>query len=97
MIATIYVGFPVDSAVRNPPVMQEMQVWPLSREDSLEEEIATHSDILAWKIPWTESLVGYSLWGLGRVRYNLASKQQKQSMQIQTVNNNLLLHLILTL
>ena len=43
--------------VKNPPAMQklqEMQVRSLGREDPLEEEIATHSSILAWRIPWTE-------------------------------------------
>ena len=36
-------------------------IQPLSQEDLLEEEMATHSSILAWRIPWTErSLVGYS-------------------------------------
>ena len=44
--------------VKNPPVMQkmqqELQVQPLSREDPLEKEMATHSSILAWRIPWTE-------------------------------------------
>ena len=34
--------------------MQEMQVQSLGQEDSLEEEMANHSSILAWKIPWTE-------------------------------------------
>ena len=34
--------------------MQDMQVWSLGQEDPLEEEMATHSDILAWEIPWTE-------------------------------------------
>ena len=34
--------------------MQEMQVQSLGQEDSLEEEMATHSSILAWRIPWTE-------------------------------------------
>ena len=34
--------------------MQEMQVQPLGREDPLEEEMATHSSVLAWEIPWTE-------------------------------------------
>ena len=34
--------------------MQETQVQSLDQEDSLEEEMATHSSILAWKIPWTE-------------------------------------------
>ena len=41
-------------AVKNPPEMEEMQVQPLGWEDPLEEEMATHSCILAWKIPWTE-------------------------------------------
>ena len=36
------------------PTMQETQVWSLGREDPLEKEMATHSSILAWKIPWTE-------------------------------------------
>ena len=34
--------------------MQEMQVWSLGWDDSLEKEMATHSSILAWEIPWTE-------------------------------------------
>ena len=33
---------------------QEMRVWSLGREDPLEEEMATHSSTLAWRIPWTE-------------------------------------------
>ena len=41
--------------------MQEMQVRSLGWEDPLKER-ATHSSILAWEIPWTESLVGYSPW-----------------------------------
>ena len=47
-------GFPGDSVVKNPPVMQEAQVRSLSREDSLEKKMATYCSILAWKIPWTE-------------------------------------------
>ena len=43
--------------------MQEMQVWSLDWEDPLEEEVAAHSSILAWRIPWAEELVGYSPWG----------------------------------
>ena len=41
--------------VKNPPAMQEMQVGSLGQEDSLEEEMATHSSILACEIPWTEA------------------------------------------
>ena len=40
--------------VENLPVMQEMQVPSLGREDSLEKGMTTHSSILAWRIPWTE-------------------------------------------
>ena len=37
---------------------QEMQVQSLGREDPLKEELATHSSILAWRIPWTDELGG---------------------------------------
>ena len=40
--------------VKNHPAMQETGVWSLGWEDPLEKEMATHSSILAWKIPWTE-------------------------------------------
>ena len=42
---------------------QEMLVWSLGWEDHLEEEMATHSSVLAWRTTWTKSLVGYSPWG----------------------------------
>ena len=44
--------------VKNLPVMQETQVRSLGREDPLEKEMATHSSILAWRIPCTEELGG---------------------------------------
>ena len=40
--------------VKRLPTMQETQVQSLSQDDLLEKEMATHSSILAWKIPWTE-------------------------------------------
>ena len=40
--------------VRNSPAMQETQVQSLGREDSLGKGMATHSSVLAWRIPWTE-------------------------------------------
>ena len=49
--------------VKNLPAKQETRVWSLGREDPLEKEMAMHSRILAWRLPWTESLVGYSTWG----------------------------------
>ena len=47
-------GFPSGAVVKNPPAMQEMWVQSLDRDDALEKEMATHSSILAWKIPWTK-------------------------------------------
>ena len=50
--------------VKNLSAMQETWVGSLGWEDSLEKKRATHSSILAWRIPWTErSLAGYSPWG----------------------------------
>ena len=43
--------------------MQEIQVRSLGQEDPLKKGMATHSSILAWEIPWTEELAGYSPWG----------------------------------
>ena len=57
-------GFPDGSVVKNLPAKQETQVQSLGQKDPLEEEMATHSSILAWEIPWTErSPAGYSPWG----------------------------------
>ena len=47
-------AFSGGSMVKNLPAMQETWVQPLSQEDPLEKEIATHSKILAWEIPWTQ-------------------------------------------
>ena len=44
----------VTQKVNNLPAMQETQVRSLGREDLLEKGMATHSSILAWRIPWTE-------------------------------------------
>ena len=41
-------------AIKNPPAMWETWVWSLGWEDPLEKQMATHSSILAWRIPWTE-------------------------------------------
>ena len=44
--------------------MQETQVRSLDQEESLREEMATHSSILAWRVPWSDSQAGYSPRGL---------------------------------
>ena len=56
--------------VKNLPAMLETQVQSVGREDPLEKGMATHSSILAWKIPWTEELGGLQSIGLQRVRHN---------------------------
>ena len=47
----------VAQVVKNPPAMQETWVPSLSQEDLLEEGMATHSSILAWRIPWTKRIL----------------------------------------
>ena len=44
--------------VKNQPAVQEMQVPSLGQEEPLEKEMATHSSVLAWEIPWTQELGG---------------------------------------
>ena len=55
---TLQMGFPIASTIKNPPPMQETQVWSLGGEDPLEEAMATYSNILAWRILWTEEPAG---------------------------------------
>ena len=49
--------------VKNLPVMQETRVQSLGQEDPLEKGMAIHSNILAWRIPWTEKPGSLQLWG----------------------------------
>ena len=55
--------------VKNLPAMQEIQVQTLGQEDPLEKEMAIHSSILAWRLPWTEEPGGLQSMGSQRVRY----------------------------
>ena len=56
--------------VKNPPAMQETQVLSLGQEDPLEEEMAIHSSIVAWRIPWTEELEGLQSIRSQKVRHS---------------------------
>ena len=59
--------------VKNPPAMQDtLETWVqfLGEEDPLENEMATYSSILAWKIPWTENPGGLQSMGLQRVGHD---------------------------
>ena len=62
--------FPGGAVVKNQPANEETQVQSLGGEDPLEEEMATNSNILAWKIPWTEEPGGLQSIGLQRVRHD---------------------------
>ena len=56
--------------MKNPPAVQETWVPSLGQEDALAEGMATHSSILAWKIPWMEEPGGLQSMGLQRVRHD---------------------------
>ena len=56
--------------IKNLPAMQETQVQSLGREDPLEKDLATHSRILAWKIPWTEEPGGLQSMGSQRIGHD---------------------------
>ena len=68
--------------VKNLPANVGDRVQSLGREDPLEEEMATHSSILAWKTPWTEEPGRLQSMGLPRVRYDLVTKQQNPTLSI---------------
>ena len=57
--------------------MQEIEVRSLRPKDSLGEEMATHSSVLAWEIAWTEEPGGIQFVGLQRVRQDLSTKEHK--------------------
>ena len=63
----------IAQSVKNLPAMQEIRVQFLGREDPLEKEMATHSSILAWKIPWTEEPGGL-VYEVTRVEHDLVTK-----------------------
>ena len=75
--STVFKDFPGGSSARNLPAQQEKWVWPLDQEDPLEKEMATHSSILAWEIPWTEEPGRLQPMGLQRVRHDSATKQEQ--------------------
>ena len=64
--------------VKNPPAKQETWVESQGGEDPLEKEIATHSSILAWEIPWTEESGELQSMASQRVKHSLATEQQQQ-------------------
>ena len=79
-------GFPGGAVVKNPLAMQEMWVQILGWEDPLQEEMATHSGILAQEIPWTEEPGGTWCTGLQRVRHDRATEHSNSVLLIQWHN-----------
>ena len=82
-----YLGTPIPKwtslvaqLVKNLPAVQETWVWFLGWEDSLENGMATHSSILAWRIPWTEEPGGLQSIGLQRVRW---VKRQRMNLRLK--------------
>ena len=67
-------GFPGGEVVKNPAAKEETWVQSPGLWDPLEEEMATHSSIRAWKIPWTEEPGGLQSMGSQRVGRDLATK-----------------------
>ena len=65
--------------------MQEMWVQSLDQEDLLKEDMATHSSILAWKIPWTEEPSGLQSMELQRVRHDLVTNTHTHILIIKWV------------
>ena len=63
--------------------MQETQGQSLGQKDSLEKEMATHSSVLAWEIPWTEEPGGLQSVRSQRVNHDLATKQQRFSQALK--------------
>ena len=77
MCIYMYVGFPGGTVVKSLPVSAgntRLECDPWVGEIPLEKEMATHSSILACKIPWTEASGGLQSMGLQRVRYSLVTK-----------------------
>ena len=68
-----HMGFSGGSGVKNLPTKQEMQVMSLGWEDPLKKEMATHSSILAWRIPWTEEPGRLQSMGLQTVGHDWAT------------------------
>ena len=58
--------------VKSPPAMQEARVQSLGQEDALENGMATHSSILAWRIPWTEEPGGATVHGVAKSQTRLS-------------------------
>ena len=79
-------GFPSGSVVKNLPVNAGDRVLSFGQEDPLEKEMVTHSNTLAWKIPWMEEPGGLQSMGLQRVGYDLVTSLSLSYMLLDIQN-----------
>ena len=76
-------GFHGGLVVKNPPAMQEMWVGSLGWEDPLEKRMATHSSILAWRIPWTEEPGRLQSMGLQKSHIGHSDQKNPQNFGVE--------------
>ena len=89
-ISTFNQGSPFEAQlVKNLPTMQETRVRSLGQEDPLEKEMATHSSILAWRLPWTEEPGGLQSMGLQEL--DTTYRLHHHPPLFQTPNRNILM------
>ena len=81
----VFLGFPGGSDGKESAATRKTWVRSLGQEDPLEKEMATHSSVLAWRIPWTEEPGGLQSVGSQRVGHNLATKQKQEARIVQRV------------
>ena len=82
----------MDQKVKNPPAVQETWVRSLGCDDPLEKEMATHSSILAQRVPWTEKPGGLQSMGSQRVGHDRATKHAQRREAIRDLQ--ILYHLL---
>ena len=85
---TLKLGFLGDTAVKNPPAMQETRVLSLGSEDPLVEEMATCSSIVVWEIPWTEGPGMLQFMELKRVGHDWATEHTNSHVAIYKLGHS---------
>ena len=80
----------VAQRIKNLPAKQETQIWSLGQKDTLEKEMATYSNILAWKIPWTEEPSRLQSMGSQRAGHNWVTNTLRFSVQFSSVTQSCL-------
>ena len=84
----VLINFPGSLVINNLPAMQETRIWSLGQEDPLEKKMATHSSILAWRIPWTEKPSRLQSIGSQRTGQNWVTNTMIMSVQFSSVSQS---------